>query len=328
MFYDENNIDNAITDDISSAITFGSYDLLVYIENEEDERFWRFILENAKSDIKIKFDAQFKEKDSDNIGQGKNELYKFKDVIKNHNGEALICFDSDFDYINNFNDINNNPYIIQTYTYSVENYTCSPYSLNLTKNNLLIKSDFDFKDFYSKLSKLLDELIIFNILLKDIENNNIKKIFTTYFQKVDKFRNLEEFKSLLDLDDLKEIINNEIRRIKKEHPYNEEDYKKLKEKIISDNLIYNTQLLMHFNGHVVFNIMYKIIKKMHSISFENQRKLIKENYPKNQIAQKMQEYENKKVCPKTALLVNFQHCFWNQTCTSFQQIIDDVKKVI
>ncbi|PHO13763.1 hypothetical protein CPG38_01865 [Malaciobacter marinus] len=328
LFYDKDNINNAIIDDISSAVTFGCYDVVVYIENEEDERFWRFVLENAKPNIKIKFDSQFREKTNENIGQGKKELYKFKDVIKNHNGEALICLDSDFDYINNFNDINNNPYIIQTYAYSVENYSCSPHALNLTRSSLLIQSDFNFKEFFSSFSELLDELIIFNIILKDEENSNIKKIFTTYFSKVDSFSSLENFNSLLDFDELKNIVNTEIERIKGNNVYEDVDFHKVKDRIISDDLIYDSQLLMYFNGHTVFDIMLKIMKKMQSINFENQRNIIKDTYPPNQIPQKMREYKNNELCSKTALLVNFHHCYWNESCKSFQQIIEDVKSVI
>lgn len=328
MFYDEDNLDDAIAHDVSEAKQFLESDIVVYIENEEDERFWAFVLNEAKPGMKVKFDARFKEKNNENIGQGKQQLYKFKDAIKKFKGEALICIDSDFDYINNFNDINNNPFIIQTYTYSVENYICCEKTLNLTKNNLLIKSDFNFKNFYDKYSPLLEELIIFNILLKDNENENIKKIFTTYFLKIDTFTNLDDFNTLLNLSDLEDKINTEIERIKSNNDYNQADYDKIAKIIKEDPLINEKRLLMYFHGHTIYDISNKILKKMLAINYNNEREIIKSSFTGEQRNQKLKEYNNKRLCSKTALISSFNHCYFSGSCPSFNQIILDVREVV
>jgi len=98
--------------------------IMVYIENEDDIPFWRGVFDRYAPHLH--FEISFP---SYHLARGKEE------VLKIQAGEyLLLCVDSDYDYL--LQDatevskrINHDPYIFQTYTYSIENYKCYAESL-------------------------------------------------------------------------------------------------------------------------------------------------------------------------------------------------------
>jgi hypothetical protein len=92
--------------------------VLVYIESDDDIVFWRNVLAPFERNI-ISFDIQLPVKN----GFEKGKLA----ALDRHSGtHCLICVDSDYDYLlqnttKMSKRINNNPFIFQTYAYSIEN---------------------------------------------------------------------------------------------------------------------------------------------------------------------------------------------------------------
>ena len=125
--------------------------ITVYVESEEDIAFWGNIFDKYTNKNRI-FDVQLPSHEN-TLERGKNKVLRQdgKDDMENNPtdlvtgalGEFLLCcVDSDYDYllynlydtkniqgnmthkINTSKRINENKYVLQTYTYSIENLKC------------------------------------------------------------------------------------------------------------------------------------------------------------------------------------------------------------
>jgi len=103
-------------------------EILVYVEGFADVGFWHGILSPYEKQNNIKFDISPYSKND--LITGKDKLVElFPQTTQNF----IICLDSDYDYLlksDLANQINDNPYIFQTYAYSIENLKCYAESLN------------------------------------------------------------------------------------------------------------------------------------------------------------------------------------------------------
>ena len=130
--------------------------VMVYVEGYDDIPFWRSIFDEFETS-----DRQF-----EISTPTRNDLAKGKKVVLQFAPQAgknlILCVDSDFDYL--FGDlssqsrtVNHTPYLLQTYTYAIENYLCYPASLHsvcvkATKRDTHI---FDFEEFMTEYSRTI-----------------------------------------------------------------------------------------------------------------------------------------------------------------------------
>ncbi len=313
------NIPKQLVKTISDNIIFGSYDLIVFIENEEDSRFWGFIFAKTSEDKKIKFIAYSKEGN-----QGKKEILKYKDAILDQNGKALICIDSDFDYLLNNNDINDNPFIFQTYTYSVESYSCCVKNLDtLLKEDLLINY-FNFEIFFENYSNIIFELFLLDMLLKDKATKiNYKNAINSQALANNGELFLKSFKIQVD----KKIIelNEKFSSILDENKVIKLKSKILKNKIIKDNFIH-----LYINGHRIYELTREILKRLQNDTIIKEKKEfsnLKDKISVEQLSNKKKELDNKKLDIETLLKIGFKNCYNKNYCPSFNKIIDEIKEL-
>ena len=130
--------------------------VMVYVEGYDDIPFWRAIFDEFETP-----DRQF-----EISTPARSDLAKGKKVVMQFARQAgrnlILCVDSDFDYL--FGEltaqsrtVNHTPYLVQTYTYAIENYLCYPPSLHsvcvrATKRDSHI---FDFEEFMSEYSRII-----------------------------------------------------------------------------------------------------------------------------------------------------------------------------
>ena len=154
------------TDYISASRRFyrGDKDahvVMVYVEGYDDVAFWRGIFNRYESE-KLRFEISVPTRDD--LAKGKRVLLGMARGCGPH---MVVCMDSDFDYL--FQErtaqsrlVNRSKYLFQTYTYSIENYTCYPPSLRstcvrATKNDTFI---FDFPRFMDEFSQIVHPLFL------------------------------------------------------------------------------------------------------------------------------------------------------------------------
>lgn len=130
--------------------------VMVYVEGYDDIPFWRAIFDEFETP-----DRRF-----EISTPARNDLAKGKKVVLQFAPQAgrnlILCVDSDFDYL--FGDlssqsrmVNHTPFLLQTYTYAIENYLCYPPSLHsvcvrATKKDVHL---FDFEEFMREYSRII-----------------------------------------------------------------------------------------------------------------------------------------------------------------------------
>ena len=222
----------------------------VYVENEDDVPFWKDIFD--KQNLKTKIYPASKT----SLDRGKVEVLKLKDKT----GEFLIlCVDSDYDYLLQkkteiSKTIIENPFIFQTYTYSIENYKCYAESLYsvIVKATLQDKRElFDYNLFLEKYSSIIYDLFIYSF---HNEKNKLDKFSIEDFSKIIKLLENVDFstqgekaleklnkkveRKIKKLDELSEIqILNYQKELKKLGLIRENTYLFIKGHILNDNVV-------------------------------------------------------------------------------------------
>lgn len=157
--------------------------IVVYVESDEDIAFWRSIFRPYENE---KFVFEIKLPSASTLAKGKlKALERSQDIFDLVTGELgkylLICVDSDYDYLlqNHYqtpakqaisNKINDNNFIFQTYTYSIENLKCFSESLHDVCVNTTLqdtpkaKRKIDFDAFLKLYSQTVYELFLWNLL--------------------------------------------------------------------------------------------------------------------------------------------------------------------
>lgn len=140
----------------ASGALHGRNRVMVYVEGYDDIPFWRSIFDEFESKERV---FEITTPVRDDLAKGKKVVLGF---IPQAGKNLILCVDSDFDYI--FGDlsaqsrmVNSADFLVQTYTYSIENYLCYPPSLHsvcarATKRDSRI---FDFDQFMSDYSRII-----------------------------------------------------------------------------------------------------------------------------------------------------------------------------
>ena len=98
---------------------------------------------------------------------GKSNVLKFKEFAAR---DFILCVDSDYDYLLEKEDLIN-PFIFQTFTYSVENYQCyAPSLLPILKTFLDCEAvDYDFVDLMNRYSSIVYRLLVYSLFSMKID---------------------------------------------------------------------------------------------------------------------------------------------------------------
>ena len=312
------NIEDELDYYIEQYTLFEDYELVAFLENEEDQRFWGFVFDKSIPNKKVAFDSYSKEGK-----QGKKAVLKYKTAILNQNAKAIICIDSDFDYLTNNTDINENPFIFQTYTYSVENYACCAKSLDsLCKTLLIDKSNFNFEIFLKNYSNIIEELLILDIVLKE-ESTDINNFYKHDINIETINNNGNKF-----LQDLKDKIDTKIIEIKTNFTINIASVSEIKDKVTQDELLNSDFLHLYINGHIIFDLTKNILSTLYQDSHKQNLEKLKASFSGKHLGDKINELNNKKLNIETALNLNFSNCYFEKQCPSFDKVIDEIKQTI
>lgn len=140
--------------------------IVAYVESYDDISFWRSLLSEYEDETRY-FEVMLPSNNS--LAKGKKTV--LMNQLGNQLGENMIaCVDSDYDYLlqgrtNTSKYINNNPYVLQTYAYAIENYHCYAEGLHevcvtATLNDHML---IDFSAFMKLYSQIAYPLFIWSV---------------------------------------------------------------------------------------------------------------------------------------------------------------------
>ncbi len=282
--------------------------VLVYVESDEDISFWRNILDKYRSN-NIEFEINLPAKEHYEKGKG-----VLLNNFKNNIGDFLIiCLDSDYDYlIKDLNEhsklINSNPYIFQTYSYSIENLLCYGESLKklcitCTKVDTV---NFDIEGLIVRYSKIIYELLIWSIYLH--KNGEADKFSISSFCKTSKLLTNNDLDNNFEKDFvfLEQNILEKITEIETLYSSNIEEKKDF-EKELNKLGLNESNSYLYAQGHLILdNFILMIIKPIcyHLKSSKIQK--IKENCKdSNQITNELNNYKKKILDIEQLISVNY-----------------------
>lgn len=283
--------------------------ILVYVESDDDISFWRSILNGYQSNNTI-FEINLPNKDHYEKGK-KNLLKNFKD---NLGPFLIICVDSDYDYLLLDRDedsklINNNSFIFQTYSYSIENLLCYSDTLNrlcvdCTKVDNI---NFEIKYIINQYSEIIYDLLIWSIYFYKI--NEPEKLSITTFCETSKLLTNNDIDNHFkdDLDLLRDKVSkklNEINKLYKNHIENRNLFaEELKKYGVNKSNCY-----LFAQGHLVLEnfilmILKPICQKLKSQKIES----IKQNCKHAEhIGNEINSYKKKLIDVEKAILINYK----------------------
>lgn len=130
--------------------------VMVYVEGYDDIPFWRSIFDEFETHERC---FEISTPARSDLAKGKKVVLQFAPQAGKN---LILCVDSDFDYLfgelsSQSRAVNHTPYLLQTYTYAIENYLCYPPSLHsvcvrATKRDAHI---FDFEEFMAEYSRTI-----------------------------------------------------------------------------------------------------------------------------------------------------------------------------
>ncbi|WAI86932.1 hypothetical protein SC65A3_00382 [Psychrobacter sp. SC65A.3] len=192
---------------------FFEVDAVIYVEGVDDEKFWPEIFDLFSNKV-FKFESV----------QGKPELLKVFEILKENNSRFLIATDSDYSIF--FEESFDHPNVIKTYGHSIENTLIQKDSilqvskLSSIKNKTELNSE--YKIFASSIDLIVDELLTHEIYCCE---NNISSVIGKRFEKFSKARSgyvvdnklVDSFKtscSLMEEEKYKKEVNSVVEKLK------------------------------------------------------------------------------------------------------------------
>jgi hypothetical protein len=272
-------------------------EVIVHVEDWDDVRFWSGILQPHEKRIGIKFAIFPYSSESNDAITGKSNLLK----KINHLGKySIVCMDSDYDYLLEHSEsakaIQDNPYVFQTYTYSIENFRCFSEGLSAVCTDLTCttKELIDFEVFFTSYSGVIYELFVWNLLFS-------KKNSTDYFSITEFSKIMEIPKQHIKLENegeqmlevVKQKSNAKLASVRADFLNFEVEIELLKESILQKGCGPKNAYLF-VRGHTLQDMVVKpIIEKIKSHVHGETIKLIKEKSSKNQeTSNKINAYNN------------------------------------
>jgi hypothetical protein len=140
--------------------------IVAYVESYDDIFFWRSVLQDFETE-KYYFEVMLPSRTS--LGKGK------RTVLMNQLGKGLgqymiACVDADYDWLLQGRTevskyICENPYVMHTYVYAIENYQCYAPSLHsaCVMSTLNDRPLIDFEQFFTDYSLIVWPLFVWNI---------------------------------------------------------------------------------------------------------------------------------------------------------------------
>lgn len=234
--------------------------VIAYVESYDDIAFWRDILGDFETPD-LAFEVVLPSRT--NLSRGK------KSAIMNNLGRSLgtsliACVDADYDYLmQDSNDFSasmlQNPYVVHTYVYAIENYHCYAPSLHAicTASTLNDRHLFDFEQYLELYSRTIYDLFVWQIWTHRHELASQFSMST--------FNNLVEMKKVnmqnpeASLEDLRRRVNRKIAWLQHEFPQAKGKIQPLKDELRALGLTPENTYL-YIQGHsLVDNVVLPVL---------------------------------------------------------------------
>lgn len=268
----------------SSILTGRPRLVKVVVEDEFDVPFWYDVLSSMRTDKEFNVVPYSYASEGEEIvlslNKGKEHILS---KVRAHELNAFYigCVDSDYDFLlKRYRDVGmlmeENPYLLQTYAYSIENLLCYADTLKA----LCIKAvheipNFDFEDYMQGVSRIIRPLLIRALYLESQGYEDFTATEWKYVFPCDDHNCSNETDKEKILGKLQHNVNAVIQRIEATHPEIAEEIGTFEEAILEDagelvSEVYAEQCYLMARGHDVYRFVLNTALKGVTQQLKNQ----------------------------------------------------------
>ncbi len=301
--------------------------IVAYVESYDDVFFWRNILNEFESE-KLEFQVMLPSRN--NLSRGK------KTVLTNKLGKQLgqymiACVDADVDYLmqratNHSKYMLDNPYVVHTYAYAIENLQCYAPSLHnvCVMATLNDRNLFDFETYLKAYSEVIYELFVWAIWLYR------QARFTEFpLTTLNNFISIEKVNIYNPHDAIEKTrhqVNRKVAWMQQHHPEAKGKIKPLKAELETLGLRPDNTYLYIQGHHLLDNVIGPILDSVCTILRREREKEIKRlsSGHQQQMDNELACYQHSQ-CPVDAMIRrNTQF----RECPAYQQIRAHIARLV
>ncbi|MBO7248214.1 MAG: DUF4435 domain-containing protein [Bacteroidaceae bacterium] len=301
--------------------------IVAYVESYEDIAFWRLLLEEFETEKRY---FQIMLPSRDNLTKGKKSAIRscLQECALGKN--MIACVDSDYDYLmqgtSDFSrQIITNPYILQTYTYAIENYKCYADSLHniCVQCTLNDRRIIDFNLFFKNYSEAIYPLFVWNVWFYRNKMHNIYSMQD--FCRDIKIRTI----NLNEPDSITRVLSDRVKArvavLEKTYPDGMAEVEKLKEEFRGLGLrTDNTYLFIR--GHFLFEtIIAKVLTPVcSSLIAEREQEIYKYAAHTEQLNNEISAYRHSQMSLQDAIRKSTHY----RDCELYSRMRSDVQHLL
>ncbi len=278
--------------------------IVVYVESYDDIFFWRSVLgefENEEREFDIVLPSRT------NLSRGKKQAMMNR--LGEHLGTCMIaCVDADYDYLlqghtPSSRAMLDNPYVIHTYTYAIENYQCYAPSLHgvCVMATLNDRDIFDFEDYLRRYSEIVYELFVWSVWL--YRRQMYRDFPLNSFCNFVSVGRLNLFNPTPALEELRRAVNRKVAWMQRHYPEAKPSFKPLKAELATLGLRPDNTYLFIQGHHILENVTMAALDPACTILRREREKEIKmlANGHKKQMDNELASYQHSQ-CPVDQML--------------------------
>jgi len=298
--------------------------IVAYVESYDDVAFWRMLLEEFETD-EYYFEVMLPS--STSLSKGK-KMVLMNTLNVDELGKSLIaCVDSDYDFLlqgatATSRKINDSKYVLQTYTYAIENYFCYADALHevCVQSTLNDRRLFDFNDFMKRYSQIAYPLFLWSVWFYRQHDTHTFPMndFNSYVRIRDfNFRHPE-----YALERMQKEVSSKLSQLRRHFPGLVTQIDTLAEELKQLGLIPETTYLYIQGHHIMDNVVLKLLAPVCAAlrrerELEIQRLAEHEEQYRNELA----SYENSQISAEVMLRRNGKY----KELYLYKSLQDDVR---
>ncbi len=227
--------------------------IVAYVESYDDVFFWRSVLQEFETD-KLYFEVMLPSRS--NLSKGKKVA--LMNQLGPSLGECMIaCVDADYDWLmQGATDMSRficeNPYVIHTYVYAIENYQCYAGSLHsvCVMSTLNDRQIVDLEAYMREFSEIVWPLLVWSVWCY---RHDVYPAFTiTDFVETVSIREANVSRPEKSLDYIRHKVNRKIAWLQRKFVDAKGSYASLREELLDMGLTPDTAYL-YMQGHGLFD---------------------------------------------------------------------------
>ena len=246
-------------------------------------------------------------------------------------GSMIACVDADYDYLIQGHTpyskaVLDNPYILHTYAYAIENYQCYAPSLHdvCVMSTLNDRQVFDFETYFLQYSRIVYTLFVWSVWL--YRRQLYKDMPLTSFCNTVSVEKLNLFNPEPALENLRHRVNRKVSWLQQQYPQAKSSFKQLKEELLTLGVTPDNTYLFVQGHHIMENVAMAVLDPVCTILRRQREKEIKvlAGRQKQHMDNELASYQHSQ-CPINQMLrrnTSFK------SCPLYNLLREDIKKLL